>query len=53
MEHSKEEWQDVDDFDDPKEFANYLDANTAQNAVKRYKKKDLPIAQYCQWKFRT
>jgi len=39
MEHSKEEWQDVDDFDDPKEFANYLDANTAQNAVKRYKKK--------------
>ena len=39
MDHSKEEWQDVDDFDDPKEFANYLDANTAQNAVKRYKKK--------------
>jgi hypothetical protein len=26
MDHSKEEWQNVDDFDDPKEFANYLDA---------------------------
>jgi len=39
MDHSKEEWQNVDDFGNPKEFVNYLDANTAQNAIKRYKKK--------------
>lgn len=39
MDNIKEEWQNIDDFDDPKEFSNYLDTLTAQNAAKRYKRK--------------
>lgn len=38
MVYNKEKWQNVDDHGAPEQFVSYLDANTAQAVVKRYKK---------------